>query len=69
MLRRGQRTTFEDRLDIAERAAAGQHDSEIAAALACSVWTVAQMASEGPTAWTPGLDLPDGPTCNRPVER
>ena len=40
MLRHGQRTTFQERLDIAERAAAGQRDSEIAAALACSVWTV-----------------------------
>jgi hypothetical protein len=40
MLRRGQRTTFQERLDITERAAAGQSDPEIAAALGCSVWTV-----------------------------
>ena len=40
MLRRGQTTTFQERLDISERAAAGQSDPEIAAALGCSVWTV-----------------------------
>jgi transposase InsO family protein/transposase-like protein len=40
MLRRGQTTTFPERLDITERAAAGQSDAEIAAALGCSVWTV-----------------------------
>ena len=37
---RGQTTTFQERLDITERAAADQSDSEIAAALGCSVWTV-----------------------------
>jgi len=40
MLRRGRTTTFPERLDITERAAAGQSDPEIAAALRCSVWTV-----------------------------
>src|SRR6266699_885359 len=40
MLRRGQTTTFPERLDISERAAAGQSDPEIATALGCSVWTV-----------------------------
>src|SRR6516225_1340225 len=40
MLRRGQMTTFQERLDISERAAAGQSDPEIAMALGCSVWTV-----------------------------
>ncbi len=40
MLRRGQRTTFQERLDITERAAAGQSDPEIATALNCSLWTV-----------------------------
>src|SRR5260221_5224631 len=39
MLRHGQTTTFQERLDITERAAAGQSDPEIAAALGCSVWT------------------------------
>ncbi len=40
MLRHGQTTTFQERLDIGERAAAGQSDPQIAAALGCSVWTV-----------------------------
>ena len=40
MIRRGQITTFQERLDITERATAGQSDTEIAAALGCSVWTV-----------------------------
>ncbi len=40
MLRRGQTTTFQERLDISERAAAGQSDPAIATALGCSVWTV-----------------------------
>jgi transposase InsO family protein len=40
MLRRGQMTTFEERLAMTERALAGQSDPEIAAALGCSVWTV-----------------------------
>src|SRR5438874_7952306 len=40
ILRRGQTTNFQERLDISERAAAGQSDPEIAAALGCSVWTV-----------------------------
>jgi hypothetical protein len=40
MFRRGQITSFQERLDITERAATGQSDSQIAAALGCSVWTV-----------------------------
>jgi hypothetical protein len=40
MLRRGQTTTFQERLDITERAEACQSDPEMAAALGCSVWTV-----------------------------
>jgi transposase-like protein len=40
MFRRGQITSFQERLDITERAAAGQSDKQIAAALGCSVWTV-----------------------------
>jgi hypothetical protein len=39
MNRRGQRTTLQERLEIAERAAAGETDSSIAVALACSRWT------------------------------
>jgi transposase InsO family protein len=37
---RGQRTSFQERLEITERAEAGQSDPEIAAAIGCSVWTV-----------------------------
>jgi hypothetical protein len=40
MVRQGQTTTLQERVDITERAAAGQSDSEIAAVLGCSVWTV-----------------------------
>jgi transposase InsO family protein len=40
MLRRGQTTTFQERLDISERAATGQSDPEIATALGCSMWAV-----------------------------
>ena len=40
MLRHGQRITFQERLDITERAAAGQSDPEIATGLDCSLWTV-----------------------------
>jgi transposase len=47
MLRRGQTTTFPERLDIIERAAAGQSDPEIAAALGCSVWTVRKWRRRG----------------------
>jgi len=47
MLRRGQTTTFPERLDITERAAAGQSDPEIAAALGCSVWTVRKWRRRG----------------------
>ena len=47
MLRRGQTTTFQERLDITERAAAGQSDPEIAAALGCSVWTVRKWRRRG----------------------
>lgn len=47
MLRRGQTTTFPERLDITERAAAGQSDPEIAAELGCSVWTVRKWRRRG----------------------
>ena len=47
MLRRGQTTNFQERLDISERAAAGQSDSEIATALGCSVWTVRKWRRRG----------------------
>src|SRR5215813_11309138 len=47
MLRRGQITTFQERLEITERAAAGQSDPKIAAALGCSVWTVRKWRRRG----------------------
>src|SRR6266568_6059032 len=47
MIRRGQTTTLQERLNISERAAAGQSDPEIAAALGCSVWTVRKWRRRG----------------------
>jgi len=47
MIRRGQTTTFQERLEIGERAAAGQSDPAIAAALGCSVWTVRKWRRRG----------------------
>jgi DNA-binding CsgD family transcriptional regulator len=47
MIRRGQTTTLQERLDIGERAAAGQSDPEIAAGLGCSVWTVRKWRRRG----------------------
>jgi len=61
MLRRGQTTTFPERLDITERAAAGQSDPEIAAALGCSVWTVRKWRHRGQHQGRAGLStLPAG---------
>ncbi len=47
MIRRGETTTFPERLEITERAAAGQSDPAIAAALCCSVWTVRKWRRRG----------------------
>jgi len=47
MLRCGQTITFQERLDISERAAAEQSDPAIAAALGCSVWTVRKWRRRG----------------------
>src|SRR5436190_6353687 len=55
MLRRGQTTTFQERLDITERAAAGQSDPEIAAALGCSVWAVRKWRRRGQQQGRTGL--------------
>ena len=63
MLRRGQTTTFQERLDISERATAGQSDREIAAALGCSVWTVRKWRRRGQHQGRPGL----GSQMGRPV--
>jgi len=37
---RGQRTTFQTRLEISEHTAAGWNDTQIATTVGCSVWTV-----------------------------
>jgi hypothetical protein len=47
MIRREQTTTFQERLEITEPAAAGQSDPQIAAALGCSVWTVRKWPRRG----------------------
>lgn len=73
MLRRGQTTTFQERLDITERAAAGQSDPEIAAALGCSVWTVRKWRRRGQHQGRTGLNSQmgrpsTGPLSTLPVE-
>jgi hypothetical protein len=55
MTRCGQRTSFQERLDSIERAAAGQSDPAIAAALGCSVWTVRKWRRIGQQHRRPGL--------------
>src|SRR5258708_23340474 len=40
MRQRGQTTTFQTRLQITDYATAGLNDTQIAAAVGCSVWTV-----------------------------
>ncbi len=56
MLRHGQTTTFQERLDITERATAGQSDPAIAAALGCSVWTVRKWRLRGQQQGRTGLN-------------
>jgi hypothetical protein len=72
MLRRGQITTFQERLDITERAAAGQSDTEIATALGCSVWTVRKWRRRGQHQGRTGLSSQmgrpiSGPLCMLPT--
>jgi transposase InsO family protein len=67
MLRRGQTTTFPERLDITERAAAGQSDSEIAAALDCSVWTVRKWRRRGQHQGRTGLSSQMGRPISGPL--
>jgi len=55
MLRRGQTTSFPERLDITERAGAFQSDPEIAKALGCSVWTVRTWRRHGQRQGRSGL--------------
>src|SRR5215472_2362239 len=66
MLRRGQTTTFQERLDITERAA-GQSDPEIAAALGCSVWTVRKWRRRGQHQGRTGLSSQMGRPISGPL--
>jgi len=73
MIRRGQTTTLQERLDISERAAAGESDPEIAAALGCSVWTVRKWRRRGQHQGRTGLSShmgrpTSGPLSSLPVE-
>jgi transposase InsO family protein len=67
MLRRGQTTTFQERLDITERAAAGQSDPAIAAALGCSVWTVRKWRRRGQYQGRSGLNSHMGRPATGPL--
>ncbi len=71
MTQRGQRTSFQERLDITERAAAGQSDPEIATVLGCSVWTVRKWRRLGQRRGRSGLTSkmgrpPTGPMSSFP---
>lgn len=48
-------TTFQQRVEIGERAAAGQHDAQIAADLGCSIWGVRKWRRRGAHQGRPGL--------------
>src|SRR5438552_1225990 len=67
MLGRGQKTTFPERLDISERAAAGQSDPEIATALGCSVWTVRKWRRRGQQQGRTGLSSQMGRPISGPL--
>jgi transposase-like protein len=67
MLRRGQTTTFPERLNITERAAAGQSDPEIAAALGCSMWTVRKWRRRGQQQGRTGLSSQMGRPTTGPL--
>ena len=67
MVRQGQTTTFQERVDITERAAAGQSDSEIAAALGCSMWTVRKWRSLGQHQGRTGLSSQRGRPTTGPL--
>ena len=67
MLRHEQTTTFPERLDITERAAAGQSDPEIAATLGCSVWTVRKWRRRGQHHGRTGLSSQMGRPISGPL--
>jgi len=62
MARRTQPTTFQERLEILERATAGQSDPDIATALHCSIWTVRKWRRIGQHQGRAGL----APSLGRP---
>ena len=68
MIRHGQTTTFQERLDITERAAAGQSDPEIATALGCEVGTVRKWRRPWSTTWAYWSQLSDGPPHHRAAQ-
>ena len=67
MLRRGQTTTLQERLDITERATAGESDSEMAAALGCSIWTVRKWRRRGQHQGRAGLSSQMGRPIHGPL--
>jgi transposase InsO family protein len=69
MLRRVLTTTFQERLEITERAAAGQSDPEIAAALGCSIWTVRKWRRRGQHQGRTGLSSQMGSPISGPLRK
>ncbi len=67
MIRRGQTTTFQERVEITERAAAGQSDPQIAAALGCSVWTIRKWRRRGHQIGRSGLSSQMGRPTSGPL--
>jgi len=67
MTRRGQTTTFQERVEITERAAQGQSDPAIAAALGCSPATVRKWRRRGRRHGAAGLASPMGRPATGPL--
>jgi transposase InsO family protein len=73
MARRPRPTTYQERVAITERASAGESDTTIAAALACSIWTVRKWRRIGKKQGRLGLSPrmgrpPAGPLSSLPAE-
>lgn len=73
MARRTRPTTYQERVAITERASAGETDTTIAAALACSAWTVRKWRRIGQKQGRVGLSPrmgrpPAGPLSSLPAE-
>jgi transposase InsO family protein/transposase-like protein len=67
MHQRGQKTTFQIRLQISEQAASGLNDSQIAAALDCSIWTVRKWRRRSQKQGRSSLTSPMGRPATGPV--